>query len=88
MVAIPDRWHRKFSAVRSPVSTDAIGPLTVPIAAPAATASPSPAVQLTSTAGSSWAKVSVAHARAGQHAVAPRHEVRHASWRPPAAAPT
>ena len=31
IVATPDRWHRKFSAVRSPVSTDAIGPLTVPI---------------------------------------------------------
>ena len=38
-----------------------MGPLTVPITASAATASPSLAIQLTSTAGSSWAKVSVAH---------------------------
>ena len=30
MLAIPERWHRKFRAVRSPVRIDAIGPLTVP----------------------------------------------------------
>ena len=31
IVAMPERWQRKFSAVRSPVSTDAIGPVTVPM---------------------------------------------------------
>ena len=57
---MPDRWLRKFSAVRSAVRMEASGPATVPMVVPAATASPSSARQSTPTAGSSWAKVSVA----------------------------
>ena len=41
MVAIPERWHRKLSAVRSPVSTGRRGPVTTPMAVPAASAAPS-----------------------------------------------
>ena len=45
VVATPDRWHRKFSAVRSPVRIDASGPVTVPTTCCGATASPSTAAQ-------------------------------------------
>ena len=73
-VAIPDRWHRKFRAVRSPVSTEAIGPLTVPTVDPAATASPSAAAHVTATEGSSCANASVAQAVPASTPSTARHE--------------
>ena len=60
--ATPDRWHRKLSAVRSAVSTDASGPVTVAITSPGPTRSPSARCQVTVTAGSTRANVSAAQA--------------------------
>src|SRR3954452_1321231 len=60
--ATPERWHRKLSALRSPVRTERSGPDTSPTFVPAATASPSSSSHCTRTAGSTWANTSVAHA--------------------------
>ena len=46
--------------MRSAVRIDASGPATVPMVVPASTAAPSSTDHATSTAGSSWAKASVA----------------------------
>src|SRR5579875_3512533 len=62
-VATPDRWHRKLRAVRSAVRIDASGPRTSPTTDPASTAVPSGACQSTSTAGSTWRKVSSTQSR-------------------------
>ena len=61
-VAIPERWQRKFSEVRSAVRIDASGPSTVPMTSRASTVSPSVARQWTTTELSTCAKASVAHA--------------------------
>ena len=60
MLATPERWHRKFRAVRSAESTDGSGPSTVAMWAPASNSSPSSSNQVTTTAGSTWANASVA----------------------------
>ena len=86
-VAMPDRWHRKFRAVRSPVSTEAIGPLTVPTVDPAVTASPSAAAHVTATEGSSCANASVAQAVPAS-TPSTRGTKSATQVAPPAAAPT
>ena len=62
-LATPDRWHRKFSAVRSAVSRVRSGARTVATASPGATRSPSARVQVSSIAVSTCAEASVAQAR-------------------------
>ncbi len=77
---MPDRWLRKFNAVRSPVRIGASGPLTEPITQPASTVAPSRCAQFTSSAGSICANDSSAQpvpamrpgSRATNRAVAPR----------------
>ena len=56
-VATPERWVRKFRAVRSPTRIDASGPRPRPSTCPAATASPSRTRGRPSTSGSTAAKV-------------------------------
>ncbi len=60
-VAIPERWQRKLSAVRSAVSIEARGPSTTAISSPADTRLASGNDQSTDTAGSVRANVSIAH---------------------------
>src|SRR5262245_29349500 len=62
-VATPDRWPRKFSAVRSAVRMGASGPRTSAMATPAVTRSPSSAHQASSSWGSTWRKASMAQSR-------------------------
>ena len=73
--ATPDRWHRKLSALRSPVSTDRSGPDTSPTLVPGLTASPSSTSHCTCTSGSSCANTSVGARGARDHAVGARHDV-------------
>ena len=74
-VATPDRWPRKLSAVRSPVSTDRSGPVDLAErTCPAPSVSPSAAAQVTVTDGSSWAKTSVATAVPARTPATPGHE--------------
>ena len=58
----PRQVAEEVEAERSPVRIERSGPVTVPKRCPAARASPSAAAQVTVTAGSSWAKTSVAGA--------------------------
>ncbi len=74
-VATPERWFRKFRAVRSAVRIECSGPSTVPTVWPRRRPGRRRRrASVTVTAGSSWAKASVAHRGAGQHPVGAGHE--------------
>ena len=62
-VATPLRWHRKFSAVRSAVSTPRVGPRMVAMTSPGCTALPSGHPGRTSIPGSINSNASFARSR-------------------------
>ena len=75
-MATPERWPRKLSAVRSAVRIERSGPSTV--ATTGRRRRPRrrrPASQVTSSAGSTWAKASTAQARPATTPVGPAHHV-------------
>ncbi len=61
-VATPDRWHKKFSMVRSAVNTERKEPSTVATTVPGPTALPSGTTQRTASEGSTSAQVRLAQA--------------------------
>ena len=76
VVATPDRWHRKFSAVRSAVSSSPVGPSTVISTSPRLTGSPSATRRDHRDVGADdVAEDELGDRQARHHAVGPRHEV-------------
>src|SRR5690606_2960714 len=61
-VATPERWPRKFRAVRSAVSIAASGPSIVPMTAPGSREAPSWRRRSTTRRSSTWRQVSTTHA--------------------------
>ena len=75
--ATPERWQRKLRAVRSAVSTDASGPVTVAITSPGPRRSPSPRCQVTVDRRVELGeRLASTQARAGQHALGARAQRR------------
>ena len=73
--ATPDRWQRKLSALRSPVSTERNGPDTSPTLVPGATTSPSSRSQCTCDRGIELGEHLVGARGAREHAVGARDHV-------------